>query len=174
MLRHGLGRYIQRFMASQPPNLDGASEWNRLAASLSDLAAVYGAAMPLPDGQQARRMNDREVQKAVDDLAKRADRFKQDLDTSLKTDTRLHKWPLVKPRSGKSDSLKQDAGKNSHQALGDGRPASGEAAGAANRSGTQNGQQPPGARCRPQRKPRGEPVESGLDTVAQGFGLPVR
>ena len=29
---------IQRFMATQPPNFDGASEWNRLNASLNELA----------------------------------------------------------------------------------------------------------------------------------------
>ena len=33
---------IHRFMATQPPDLDGASEWNRLSASFGTLATAYG------------------------------------------------------------------------------------------------------------------------------------
>ena len=43
---------IQRFMATQPPNFDGFSEWNRLASSLGELAAAYGTSMPLPEGSR--------------------------------------------------------------------------------------------------------------------------
>ena len=71
------GSEIQRFMATKAPNLDGASEWNRLAASLKQLAAVYGTTMPLRDGQQARRLNDKEVRKAADGIAESADRLKK-------------------------------------------------------------------------------------------------
>ena len=49
------GSDIQRFMSKQPPDLDGASEWNRLASSLGELAKVYATTFPLPEGQQARR-----------------------------------------------------------------------------------------------------------------------
>src|SRR4030095_17218202 len=37
---------IQRFMSQQPPNLDGASEWNRLASSLGALAKGYATPVP--------------------------------------------------------------------------------------------------------------------------------
>ena len=49
------GTDIQRFMSKQPPDLDGASEWIRLASSLGELAKVYATTFPLPEGQQARR-----------------------------------------------------------------------------------------------------------------------
>ena len=62
---------IQHFMSAQPPDIDGASEWNRLAESLTVLAAVYGTVMPIPVGQQARRMNDREVEQLADNLAQK-------------------------------------------------------------------------------------------------------
>ena len=77
---------IQRYMSTLPPNFDGASEWTRLAASLGELAANYGTTLPLPEGAQARRMNDGELKKAAEDVAKSADQFKKDLDSSLKTD----------------------------------------------------------------------------------------
>ena len=67
------GTDIQRFMSKQPPAFDGASEWNRLASSLGELAKVYGTTFPLPEGQQARRLNDREVEKIASDLAKSAE-----------------------------------------------------------------------------------------------------
>ena len=44
------GTDIQRYMSTQPPDFDGASEWNRLSASLGQLAAVYGAPWPLSEG----------------------------------------------------------------------------------------------------------------------------
>ena len=40
------GGDIQRFMSKQPPDLDGASEWNRLASSLGGFAKVYATAFP--------------------------------------------------------------------------------------------------------------------------------
>ena len=81
------GSDIQRFMSQQPPAFDGASEWNRLASSLGELAKVYGTTFPLPEGVQARRFNDREVEKAAAELAKRAEQFKKDLESALKADT---------------------------------------------------------------------------------------
>ena len=46
------GSDIQRFMSKQPPAFDGASEWNRLASSLGELAKVYGTTFPLPEGHR--------------------------------------------------------------------------------------------------------------------------
>ena len=68
---------IQRFMSKQPANFDGASEWNRLNGSLSELAAAYQATLPLPEGQSARRITDREVKLAAEELEKTADSFQE-------------------------------------------------------------------------------------------------
>ncbi len=95
------GTDIQRFMAKQPPNLDGASEWNRLASSLGELAKVYATTFPLPEDQQARRFNDREVEKVASELAKSADQFKKDLESALKTNTTIDQ-PTKTPPSRKS------------------------------------------------------------------------
>jgi rubrerythrin len=119
------GTDIQRFMATQPANLDGSSEWNRLAASLGDLATAYATTFPIADGQQARRMNDAEVRKVAGDLAKSADHFKKELDASLKTDATVDK--AAREAAVKdAETLKKDAEKLA-STVGDGRPASGEA-----------------------------------------------
>ena len=89
------GADIQRFMATQAPDLDGMSEWNRLAATMGQLAAAYGTTFPIPEGQAARRLNDAEVKKAAAETAKGADRFKKDLESSLKMDTSLDKSTLA-------------------------------------------------------------------------------
>ena len=47
------GSDIQRFMSTQKPDFDGASEWNRLSTSLGLLAAVYGVSFPLNGGAGA-------------------------------------------------------------------------------------------------------------------------
>lgn len=165
------GSDIQRFMASQPPNFDGASEWTRLAASLGDLAAAYGTTMPLPEGQQARRVNDREVRTAADNLAKSADRFKKDLDSSLKNDKTVDKATREAAVNG-ADALKNDA-KELASAVGDGRPASGEAkalldSAAAIRAASS------GRTLSPAAQTAWGSVESGLDKLAQAFGMAAR
>jgi hypothetical protein len=85
------GSDIQRYTSTLPPNYDGASEWNRLSGSLTALAAAYGTAFPLPPGQQARRLNDKEVRNAAAGVAKSADRYKKELDSSLKKDKTVDK-----------------------------------------------------------------------------------
>ena len=82
---------IQAYMATLPVNYDGASEWNRLAASMAVLAANYGVTLPLPEGQQARRLNDGEVRKTLEEVAKSVDGFKKELDSSLKKDKAIDK-----------------------------------------------------------------------------------
>ena len=165
------GSDIQRFMSTQPPNLDGASEWNRLAASLGALAAAYGTRMPVPEGQQARRMNDREVRKVADDLAKSADRFKKDLDSSLKNDKTLD--PATRQAALQhADGLKQDA-KALASVIGSGRPASGEAKALLDRAATIR-TATAGRTLSPAAQTAWSGIESGLEKVAQGFGLPAR
>ena len=118
------GSAIQRYMSTLPPNFDGASEWNRLAASLGELASSYGTALPLPQGQQARRLNDGEVKKTAEALAKNADAYKKQLDSSLKKDKTIDK--ATREASLKdADILKEDA-KKVASLVADGKPASGE------------------------------------------------
>jgi hypothetical protein len=119
------GSEVQRYMSTQPPTLDGFSEWNRLATSLSELAAAYGTSFPIPEGQVARRMNDREVRTAADAAVRGTDVFKKELDSSLKSDKTIDK--ATREAAVKDvDSLKEDA-KRLSSAIGDGKPASGQA-----------------------------------------------
>jgi hypothetical protein len=165
------GSDIQRFMAGQPPNFDGASEWNRLASSLGDLATVYGTTMPMPEGQQARRLNDREVQKAADDLAKGADRFKKDLDSALKQDKAVDK-ATREAAVHEAEALKKDA-QSLASVVGDGRPASGEAKALLDRAAAIRSASS-GRALSPTAQAAWGSVENGLDKVAQAFGMPAR
>jgi hypothetical protein len=169
LLRQGAD--IQRFMATQPPNLDGASEWNRLAESLRQLALAYGATFPLADGQQARRLNDREVKKAAENLAKSADRFRKELDSSLKRDTTIDQAARAAAVK-EADELKSDAQRLA-STLGDGRPASGEAQALLQRA-TALRAASSGRALSPAAKAAWGSVESGLDAVGQAFSLSPR
>ena len=119
------GSDIQRFMGAQKPNFDGASEWNRLAASLGELATVYGTTFPMAEGQTARRLNDVELEKAADDLGKSVDHFKHELDESLKKDKAVDQ-ATRQAALRQVDELKRSAEKL-ESVLDDNRPASGEA-----------------------------------------------
>jgi hypothetical protein len=90
-----------------------------------DLAAAYGTTFPLAHGQQARRLNDSEVTKAAEDLSRSADRFKTELDSSLKKDKTIEQATREAAVKG-ADELKKDAQRLA-STVGDGRPASGEA-----------------------------------------------
>lgn len=161
------GADIKRFMASQPADLDGMSEWNRLAAGLEALAAAYGTTFPIPDGQQARRLNDAEVKDAAKAVAQNASRFRTELKNSL--NQKVDK-PTVDAAVKQVDDLKR-AAERLASTIDSGRPASGEAQavlqqGAAIRAA---------AAARPL-SPAGKAtwgeIEEHLTTVALGFGLP--
>ena len=165
------GTDIQRFMSTQKPDFDGASEWNRLSTSLGVLAAVYGVSFPLTEGQVPRRMNDDEVEKAAQELAKSADRFKREFDASLKMDTTVDVATREAAVKG-ADDLKKDAEKLA-ETVDDGRPASGEAQallqrGMALRAASTARKLSPAAQA------EWGGVEGGLDKVAQAFNLPAR
>ena len=165
------GSDIQRFMATQPSNLDGASEWNRLSASLGDLAAAYATAFPIADGQQARRMNDAEVRKVADEVAKGADLFRKELDSSLKKDATVQK-SAREAAVKEADDLKKDAEKLA-STVGDGRPASGEAQALLQRAGALRTASSGRALSAAAQTAWGS-VEGGLDKLGQAFSLPVR
>ena len=162
---------IQRYMSTLPPDFDGASEWNRLAASLGELAANYGTTLPLPEGQQARRINDGELRKSLDDIAKGADRFKKELDSSLKMDKTIDKTTR-EAAVKEADVLKEDA-KKLASLVGDGRPASGEAkALLQNAAGVRSAMS--SRTLSSSAQTAWGSVESGLDKVSQAFGIPKR
>ena len=165
------GTDIQRYMVTLPPNFDGASEWNRLSASLGDLAAAYATTFPIRDGQQARRLNDTEVKKAVEELGKGADRFKKELDSSLKKDKTIDQATREAAVQA-ADDLKKDA-QTLASAVGDGRPASGEAQALVQRAAAIRAASS-GRALSPAAQTAWGTVESSLDKVGQAFGLPAR
>ena len=167
------GTDIQRFMSKQPPNFDGASEWNRLAGSLGELAKVYATTFPLPEGQQARRLNDREVEKVASELAKSAETFKKDLESALKTDTTIDQ-PTKDAAVKEANGLKEDAEKLA-STLDDGRPASGEAKAVLDRAARIRGAAASSGRAlSPAAQTAWASVDTGLQTVAMAFDLPAR
>lgn len=167
------GTDIQRFMSKQPPDLDGASEWTRLASSLGELAKVYGTTFPLPEGQQARRFNDGEVKKIASELAKSAEQFQKDLESALKTDTTIDQ-PTKDATVQQVNGLKEDA-KKLASTVDDGRPASGEAKALLDRAAKiREAAASSGRTLSPAAQTAWGTVESGLQKVALAFGLPGR
>jgi hypothetical protein len=165
------GSDIQRFMATQPPNFDGASEWNRLSKSLGDLAAAYGTTFPIADGQQARRLNDSEVKKGAEDLAKSADRFKKELDSSLKKDKTIDK--ATREAAVKQVEELRTVAQRLASTVGDGRPASGEAQALLERAMALRAASASRA-LSPAEQTEWSSVEDALDKVGQAFSLPTR
>ena len=163
------GSDIQRYMSTLPPSFDGASEWNRLAASLNELAAVYGTSFPLPEGQQARRLNDGEVQKTAEQIAKNADAYKKELDSSLKKDKTIDKATresAIKDAAGVKDDAKRVA-----SLVGDGKPASGEAR-ALLQHATAVQSASSGRALSPEAQTAWGAVQADLAKVSQAFGIP--
>lgn len=165
------GGDISRFIATKPPNFDGASEWSRLAASLSQLAAVYGTSMPVPEGQVARRVNDREVKAATTQLAKDADQFKKELDASLKHEPTVTK-ATRDTATAEIEQLKA-AAKRVGSLSGDGRPASGEAKALLDQAAAIRGTMG-NHKLSPQARTAWAEIEKSLDKVALAFDLPAQ
>ena len=167
------GTDIQRFMSKQPPDLDGASEWNRLAASLGELAKVYATTFPLPEGQQARRLSDREVEEIASELAKSTDQFKKDSESALKTNTTIAQ-PTKDAAVKEVNGLREDAEKLA-STVGDGRPASGEAKAVLDRAAKIRGAAASSGRAlSPAAQTAWGSVASDLQKVAVAFDLPAQ
>jgi uncharacterized membrane-anchored protein YhcB (DUF1043 family) len=165
------GTDIQRYMSTLPPDFDGVSEWNRLSASLGQLASVYGAPWPLSEGHAVRRMNDGELKKTADELSKSADVFKKELDSSLKKDKTINS-ATREAAVQEADGLKKDA-KKLGSLVGDGRPASGEAQALLQRAAAVQGAIS-GRTLSPAAQSAWGAFESGLGKVAQAFNMPTR
>jgi hypothetical protein len=69
----------------------GESEWVRFSEQLKTLAGAYGTEFPLPAGATVRRIGDKEVVSAADQLARDADRLKKGLSDGLKADKSIDK-----------------------------------------------------------------------------------
>jgi hypothetical protein len=84
------GTDIHTYIKAQPGELKGGSEWDRMAAELGKLAAVYGTTFPVPANAAVRRINDGEAAATAEEVARAADRFKKEIDrdASLQKTTR--------------------------------------------------------------------------------------
>lgn len=163
------GSDIAGYMATQPPNFKGASEWNRLASSFHELAAVYGTTFPYTGSPAARRINDNELRAAADAVAKSADRYKKELDSSLKKDKSVDK-ATREAAIAEAEGLKKDA-KALSSRLGGNDPASGEAKQLVNRAravmGTASGRA-----LSPAAQSARMDLERAVQKVAAAFGMP--
>jgi hypothetical protein len=116
---------IDRFFRQQPNRTKGESEWNRLAADLTTLAAAYGTSFPLTEGAAVRRIGDGELVTTIDAIASSADRLKKSLDEDLKRDTSVTKTERTSIVR-EADGLSKDA-KALARRVKDGKPSSVEA-----------------------------------------------
>jgi hypothetical protein len=80
-----MGTQIADFVTRQAPGFKGRSEYDRMAAELSRLAAAYGTTFPLPSADApVRRVGDQEVMTAADSIARQADQFKKTAKNQMK------------------------------------------------------------------------------------------
>ena len=163
------GSDIQRYMSQQPPNFQGASEWNRLASSLGALAAAYGTTFPMAEGASARRINDRELSLAAKEIAKAADEYKKELRSSLEKDKSIGK-ATREAALGEVESLKRDA-KALASRLESGDPASGEAKQLLQRLATVRTASA-SRQLSPAAQSAWTSIRGAVEKVAQGFGMP--
>lgn len=162
------GTDISRFMATKPANFDGASEWNRLSSSLNELAMAYGVSMPLAEGAQARRMNDQEVKKSAELVAKNVDQYRKELDASLKKDKAVDKATREAALVEVNDL--KEAAKTLASIAGDGRPASGEARALMDRAARVKGTASTRT-LQPAANDALRETQRNLDKISQAFGL---
>jgi hypothetical protein len=109
----------------QPGGIRGESEWNRLTTDLKTLAMAYGASFPLNENASVRRVGDRELTEAIEEVADTAGRLKKSLDNELKKDKATPK-PTREAVVGEADELAKDA-KALRNRVKDGQPSSAEA-----------------------------------------------
>jgi hypothetical protein len=157
-------------MAQQPPTLQGTSEWARLAASLGQLAGVYGAAFPLSEGTNARRMNDREVQQAAEAVADAADRFRKEVDAALKNDKAVDK--ATRDRTLREIEMLKSSARALGARLGSGQPASGHATALLDAVETVSASSERRG-LTPSAQTAWTSIRSALETVTTSFDLPL-
>jgi hypothetical protein len=116
---------IDGYFRQNPSGTRAESEWNRLASDLKALATAYGADFPLAENATVRRIGDRELATAVQQIAKTADQMKKSLDTDLKKDASVDK-AAHEALVAEADQLSKDA-KALRDRVKDGHPSSAEA-----------------------------------------------
>jgi hypothetical protein len=115
------GSWFATMMASQPRDLRGMSEWERLRVELTKLADAYAAAFPLPDGAAVRRINDAEAAATAGAIVKQAELLKR----AAGSDRTLAKADKQALEKDVEEVIKQAKALQSR--LNDGKPASAEA-----------------------------------------------
>lgn len=158
------GSEIHRFMKTQPQDLKGMSEWDRLAGDLTSLATAYGTAFPLEGDAAVRRISDQEAASAAEKVAKQTDALKKAFNgdkTIAKPDKEKVKTAL--------DMMKKQANAVKSRTTG-GKPATAEARQVSDSAATlvefvSSRTLPPGA---------SEPwsaLQGGVTTLRQAFGI---
>jgi Skp family chaperone for outer membrane proteins len=109
----------------QPGGIRGESEWNRLTTDLKTLAMAYGVSFPLNENAAVRRIGDRELSDAIEEVAETAGRLKKSLGNELKKDPTINKESR-EAIVAEADQLARDA-KALRNRVKDGNPSSAEA-----------------------------------------------
>ena len=99
---------IRRLFREQPPGTKGESEWNRLETDLKALAAAYGTDFPPGENASVRRIGDRELAAAVEEIGRVGDRLEKSLDSELKKDPSIGQ-PARQAMVAEADGLEKDA-----------------------------------------------------------------
>lgn len=115
------GTAINAGIKSQPGEIKGGSEWDRMALDLGRLADAYGTTFPLAEGAAVRRINDGEAAKTAEGIAKQAD----DVKKAIGRESALPKADR-KAIADDLDALKEQA-KTVKSRASDSKPATAEA-----------------------------------------------
>lgn len=73
------GSKIDEYVRAQPPSFKGRSEWDAAAAQLKQLAVAYETTFPTLADATARRINDKEIQVAAQNVSKDSKAFRKAL-----------------------------------------------------------------------------------------------
>jgi hypothetical protein len=80
---------IHTWATAQPAGFRGSEEWRVLASDLRRLAAAYNTSLPVPANGISRRVNDAELETAVDSVDELIDAFRATYDSTLAATTGL-------------------------------------------------------------------------------------
>lgn len=116
------GSKIDEFVKTQPPSFKGRSEWDAAAAALNQLAVAYETTFPTPAEATTRRINDKEIQTAAQNVSKEAKAFKKGLSGAF---TKEESAALQTAQKASDGLVKAADALRSRSASG--KPSSGEA-----------------------------------------------
>ncbi|HEX7037884.1 MAG TPA: hypothetical protein VF210_19115 [Pseudomonadales bacterium] len=113
---------IDEFVRSQPPSFEGRSEWDVAAAVLSALAAAYETSFPIAAEDNARRINDAELEDAAESISEHARAYRKALKQAFAKEER----DALEAARDQAEAL-SDAAETLRSRIRSGKPASGEA-----------------------------------------------